>query len=138
MLNYCGYDSNHSVFCSRFLVYTARILLAVLDHNFHAFRPIATTAAGKPKYSRKYSKRTKKWHAQPEKVPKACKHWPNLMGNILKRRFEDKGSIRRPVPRPSNHPKNLAATIAMKQPTATSKLIQLSNKRYGIAKATQL
>lgn len=112
--------------------------MAVLDHDHHAFRPVATTAAGKPKYSRKYSKRTKKWHVQPEKVQKDYKHWPKQMGNILKRRFDDKGSIRRAVPRPMNHPKNVAATIAMKQPTATSELIQFRNKRYGIVKANDL
>ena len=55
---------------NRYLVFVARVTLAAIDHNMHVFRPHAKTADGKFKYARKYSKRTKKWHAEPVKSDK--------------------------------------------------------------------
>ena len=112
-------------------MFTARIVLAVVDHNMHVFRPLATTAAGQVQYARKYSKRTKKWHAQPKKVEKDYRYWPIIMANILKGRHDDKGSVRRKLERPATHPKNLAPTIGMRQPVPTEDLVKFRNSRYG-------
>jgi len=35
------------------------------------------------KYARKYSKRTKKWHAEPVKMDKECKYLPFLLLSVL-------------------------------------------------------
>ena len=94
-------------------------------------RPLATTAAGQVQYARKYSKRTKKWHAQPKKVEKDYRYWPIIMANILKGRHDDKGSVRRKLERPATHPKNLAPTIGMRQPVPTEDLVKFRNLRYG-------
>ena len=82
-------------------------------------------------YARKYSKRTKMWHAQPKKVEKDYRYWPIIMANILKGRHDDKGSVRRKLERPATHPKNLAPTIGMRQPVPTEDLVKFRNLRYG-------
>ena len=114
----------------------ARVTLAAIDHNMHVFRPHAKTADGKFKYARKYSKRTKKWHAEPVKVDKEYKYLPFLLSSVLKRRHDDKGSVRRFVAKPANHPKRLAPSIAMKQPTETKELVKFRLARYGPKKKT--
>ena len=115
-------------------MFLARVILAAIDHNMHVSRPHATTCDGRLKYARKYSKRTKKWHAEPVKSPKGYKYWPFLLSNIWRLRHDDTGSVRRPVVRPVNHPKNMAPTISMKQPTATEELVQFRLARYGLQK----
>lgn len=117
---------------ARYLVFVARVILAAIDHNMHVFRPHDTTRDGSFKYARKYSKRTKKWHAEPVKVPKEYKYWPFLLAQILRLRHSDNKSVRRVVQRPSFHPKNLAPTIAMKQPTETAELVKFRLARYGL------
>ena len=52
--------------------------------------------------------------------------------HILRRRHSDNKSVRRVVQRPSFHPKNLAPTIAMKQPTETTELVKFWLARYGL------
>ena len=103
-------------------MFVARVTLAAVDHNTYVFRPHAKTAEGKFKYARKYSKRTKKWHAEPVKLDKEYKYLPFLLSSVLKRRHDDQGSVRRVVPKPANHPKRSAPTIAMKQPMETEDL----------------
>ena len=115
-------------------MFMARVTLAAIDHNMHVFRSHAKTADGKFKYARKYSKRTKKWHAEPVKVDKEYKYLPFLLSSVLKRRHVDKGSVRRFFAKPANHPKRLAPSIAMKQPTETKELVRLA--RYGAKKET--
>ena len=102
----------------------------------HIFRPFAFTKAGKQRYDRKYSKRTKKWHVHLVKVSKEYSYWPHLTSRVLKLRSEDKESVRRAVPRPLYDPKILAQTIAMKQLTPTSELIQFRKARFGNTKSS--
>ena len=116
------------------MVFLARVILAAIDHNMHVFRPQATTRDGSLKFARKYSKRTKNWHAEPVKIEKDYKYWPFLLSNILRRRHDDAGSVRRAVARPVSHPKNLAPTISMKQPTPTEELVQFRLARFGLKK----
>lgn len=116
---------------NRYLVFLARVTLAAMDHNMRMFRPHARTADGKFKYARKYSKRTKKWHAEPVKVDKEYKYLPFLLSSVLKRRHDDKGSVRRVVTKPANHPKHLAPSVAMKQPTDTEELVKFRLARHG-------
>lgn len=110
------YQNNIVLFAdlSRYLVFVARVTLAAIDHNMHLFRPQATTKDGHQKFARKYSKLTKKWHAEPVKIPKDYKYMPYLLSQILSCRYSDKMSVKRRVPRPTSHPKNLAPTMAMK------------------------
>ena len=116
------------------MVFVARIHLAAIDHNMHLFRPQATTSNGTLKFARKYSKRTKKWHAEPVKKPKEYTYIPHLMSQVLRCRYSDPQTVTRLMPRPASHPKNLAPTIAMKQPTATAELVKYRLARYGCKK----
>lgn len=108
--------------------------MGAIDHNMRLFRAHATTRDGSLKYAQKYSERTKKWHAEPVKSEKDYKYWPLLLSNILCRRHDDTGSVRRTVAQPVNHPKNVAPTISMKQPTATAELAQI----YGSVKPNNI
>ena len=84
-----------------------------LPHNLHSFRPQATTKNGQPIWKKHYSKRTKRWHSEPIKAEKSYDYVPHLMASILKARVEDQESAGRVVSLPENHPRNLAATIAL-------------------------
>ena len=102
----------------------------------HVFQPHSKTADRKFKYARKYSKQTKKWHAEPVKEDKEYKNLPFLPSGVLKHCHDDKGSVRQVVAKPANHPKPLATTIAMKQSTETEELVKFRLARYGPKKET--
>ena len=74
----------------QYLGFTCRTMLAAIDHNIHSFRSPACTKDGRQIFKRKYSKRTKKWHAEVVKTPKDYFHIPFLIAKILKHRKEDK------------------------------------------------
>lgn len=50
-----------------FIYFVARIALAALDHNMHLFRNQARNNNGELLYKRKYSRRSRKYHAEPVK-----------------------------------------------------------------------
>ena len=60
----------------RYEIFLCRILLAALDHNFHAFRELV-----EGRYKRVYSKRSKNWHVVPVKEEKSYKYWDILLQN---------------------------------------------------------
>ena len=64
------------------------------------------------------------------KLDKEYKYLPFLLSSVLKRRHDDQGSVQRVVPKPANHPKRLAPTIAMKQPMETEELVKFRLARY--------
>lgn len=55
--------------CFRYEVFTGRILLAALDHNFHVFRK---TLEGR--FKKIYSKRSGNWRVEPVKESKQYPH----------------------------------------------------------------
>lgn len=114
----------------RYPYFIARILLGAIDHNMHLFRPPAKTKQGNLCYARKYTKRTKRWHAEPLKEAKTYKYIPLLLARILKRRMEKEGSVLDAVPRSENDPKNISPSIAMAVPPPTHVLIQEKLSRF--------
>ena len=62
------------------------MLLAVLDHNMHSFRPQATTKNGHLIFKKQYSNRTKNWHPEPFRDEKTHDYIQFLMASILKAR----------------------------------------------------
>lgn len=100
-------------------MFLARILPAILDHNFHAFRELVEGRSKKV-----YSKRSNNWHVVSVKVEKQYKHWDILLSNILKRRADDDKCIARHVEVSATNPQNLAPTIAMREPPATKDLAE--------------
>ena len=99
--------------------YLARVQLAVLDHNMHVEREIATTAEGDQRYHRKYRKQSKKWDVTPVKVKKDYKYIPELISAIFEARKESHGTLRAKKYVQDDHPVNIQATIAhcLSQPT---------------------
>lgn len=82
-------------------------------------------------YVRKYSKRTKRWHAEPLKEEKKYPYLQHLQACILKIRQEDKESSSRKTSRTENNPKNIAPTIDFhRRPPETSELVSQRLSRF--------
>ncbi|KAL9960634.1 hypothetical protein ACROYT_G034118 [Oculina patagonica] len=111
-------------------VFVARVLLAALDHNFNLYREDVSDSSGQVQYKRKYSKRSKNWRAEPVKEGKKYPHWPLLAAKILQKRAINPESIVQRMEIPTNHPKRLAATIAMKDAPATKDLVKDRLSRF--------
>eukprot|EP00795_Rhopilema_esculentum_P010162 gene10162-18830_t len=77
----------------------------------HCSRELAFTKSGKQVFKRKYSKRTKRWHAQPVKDVKEYKYIPYLIARMLKRRIKDLEPMTRKFNTLEQDPKELHATI---------------------------
>ena len=58
--------------------YVARMEAAYIDHNSHLGRQQLTTKDGKKVYSRKWSKRSARWHDVPVKTPKTYPYAPGI------------------------------------------------------------
>ena len=98
-----------------FIAFCAQVLLAALDHNMHSFRPQATTKNGHLIFKKQYSNRTKNWHPEPFRAEKTHHYIQFLMASILKARVDDKESAARVISLPSDHPRNLAPTIVLRE-----------------------
>lgn len=92
--------------------YLARVHLAVLDHNAHVGREIATTAKGDQRYHHKYRKQSKKWDVTPVKAKKEYTYIPNLISAIFEARKDSHGILRAKKRVQDDHPVNIQATIA--------------------------
>ena len=109
----------------RYEVFTGRVLLAALDHNFHLFRK---TLEGR--FKKLYSKRSGNWRAEAVKEPKSYDYWSVLLFDILRRRAEDESSMSRRVNVSPSHPQNIAATIAMRVAPPTEELVKAKVSRF--------
>jgi len=107
-----------------------RILLAALDHNVHLFRADLEDSKGQVRYKKTYSKRSKNWRVEPVKEPKKYPHWAVMAAKILKKRASDTETIVRHKTFLPNHPKRMAATIAMKEAPCTAELVQARLSRF--------
>ncbi|XP_028418570.1 uncharacterized protein LOC114544015 isoform X1 [Dendronephthya gigantea] len=74
-------------------VYQARNRLAALDFNHHRGRAPATTADGKERYGRKFSKRTQQWCRVRVLVPKEFSYIPELMQKVFIKRITSEGNV---------------------------------------------
>ena len=108
----------------RYDYFVVRTLLAVIDHNVHADREQAVNEHGQLIYARKYSKRTKRWHAERVKTEKSYQYFSDLMAMILKQREVDEGKSNRQIPYTGGHPKLISPYIALKNPPPTSELVK--------------
>ena len=111
--------------CFRYEVFTGRILLAALDHNFHVFRKVIES-----QFKKVYSKRSGNWRAEAVKEPKQYSHLPLLLADILRRRKADEEAITRPIEVSPTNPVNLAPTIAMKRAPSTEELVKAKLSRF--------
>lgn len=60
-----------------------RILLAVIDHNFHLFQKPKKSRGGDLVGHRKYSKRTQRYHAEVVKEDKAYAYFPSMVPSMV-------------------------------------------------------
>jgi len=86
----------------------------------YLFRTDLEDSNGQVCYKKTYSKRSKNWRVEPVKEPKKYPHWAVMAAKILKKRASDTETIARDKTVPSNYPKTLAATIAMKEAPSTA------------------
>ena len=56
--------------------YVARVQLAYLDHNHHLGRPQLVAKNGKPVFTKKWGKRTSRWHVVPIPAAKTYSYIP--------------------------------------------------------------
>ena len=106
-------------------MFTGRILLAALDHNFHLFRKVL-----EGHFKKIYSKRSGNWRVEPVKEAKQYPHFPLLQADILRRRAEDEDAITRKIEISSSNPVHLAPTIAMKRAPSTEELVKAKLSRF--------
>ena len=86
------------------------ITCTALDHK----PPV--TKIGHLIFKKQYSKRTKRWHPEPVRAEKTYDYIQFLMASILKARVDDKEiSAARVISLPSDHPRNLAPTIGLRE-----------------------
>ena len=104
----------------------ARTLVAVIDHNNNLDRSPSLTWSGDPKLHKIYSKRSKNWRAQVVKEKKLYDFWPTLVSRIMQSRVADNETILRESEMPSDHPKTMAPSIAMKPVPKTRELLKKS------------
>jgi len=119
VLSHCSYD-----------VFITRILLAALDHNVHLFRTDLEDSNGQVQYKKTFSKRSKNWRVEPVKERKKYPHRAVMAAKILEKRASYTETIVRHKTVQPNHPKRLAATIAMKEAPSTAELVQARLSRF--------
>lgn len=110
--------------CFRYPFFIMRIMLAAIDHNMHLFRGSETKADGTECGHRKYSKRTKKYHAEPVKQDKEYYYFPFLIARMLKERSQFEGSFTQRTDDNAFNPKQIAPTLGMKEPLPTEVLMK--------------
>ena len=104
--------------------------MAVIDHNSNLNRKPSLSSTGDLKYQKVYSKRSKNWRVQVVKEDKTFDFWPTLVSRIMKKRVADEKTILQKTELTSDHPKNIAPSIAMKPIPKTSDLVQSSLSRF--------
>ena len=85
--------------------FTARTLLAAIDHNAHLQRKPLLSNDGKLKYTKVFSKRSSNWRVSVIKEGKTYDYWTTISTRVLKGFRDDKASILRSTPLPADHPK---------------------------------
>ena len=63
--------------------YVARMQLAYLDHNNHLNHPTLKNKDGHEVYTRKWGKRSARWHMVPVPIPKKYDYIPGMYITII-------------------------------------------------------
>ena len=98
----------------------------MIDHNHHLNRRQAINQQGDSVYSRRWSKRAKRWKVVLVKEKKNYSYFPLLCANVLK--ALGSGSSQPMIY--ENDPKNIAPTIAALPPPPTSQLVEEHLSRF--------
>lgn len=108
----------------RYVYFIMRVTLAAMVRNFHLSRKPALRQDGAKRGHRKYSKRSQKYHAEIVKEEKSYSYFPFLICKMLQRRAQMEGSFSQPSDRNEFDPKQIAPTLAMKEPPPTEVLMK--------------
>lgn len=110
--------------------FTSRIALAAIDHNMHVFRKQARTKNGKLCFKRKYTKSTRKFHAEPVKEKKEYSYVPHALCRIISSRQERHYTVIDRNARVANDPKLICPNLDLvTKPPATGHLIEEHQSR---------
>ena len=104
----------------------SRSLLAAIDHNHHLHQAQAKDKVGKPIFSRRWSKRAKRWKIVIAKEKKDYSYFPILCANVLQAAQQ---KIRTPLEY-KHDPQRVAPTIASLPAPATAQLVQEHLSRF--------
>lgn len=107
----------------------ARSLLAAIDHNHHLHRKQARNAKGELVFSRRWSKRAKRWKVVIVKEKKTYSYLPVMCASLLKEASKEFMKKIKPVSSKQN-PKKVAPTIASLPAPSTSELVKEHVSRF--------
>ncbi|CAB4040405.1 Hypothetical predicted protein [Paramuricea clavata] len=113
-----------------FIGYTVRNLLAAIDYNMHRERKVATTADGKERTRRQYSKRTKRWRPVKILEPKKYTYIPGLIKKVFEERALSSGGVNRVIGLSPDDPRNVAHNIAAVPAPTINSLIECHKSRF--------
>ncbi len=77
-----------------------------------------------PRFVKRYSKRSKKWTAQPKPKPKTYSYIPDLMERIVAKRLVVFGHLSQHVTLSDDDPRRISSTIAKVPAPSLEKLVQ--------------
>ena len=107
----------------------ARSLFAAIDHNHHLHRKQARNKRGELVYSRRWSKRAKRWKVVIVKEQKNYSYLPLMCAEVLKE--VSKQPMKKVQPLTYEHdPKKIAPTIASLPAPPTSELVKEHLSRF--------
>ena len=120
--------------CSYFYrdeAYRTRILLAIIDHNFHRDRvQHKGLVTNEYQYRRVFRKSSKKWDAIPVLEKKTYAYMVPLCASVLDmyQRFE--GKLTNSITKHDKHPELISSTIAGIEPPPTASIIKNKHSRF--------
>jgi hypothetical protein len=106
-----------------------RSILAAIDHNHHLHCKQARNSKGELVYSRRWSKRAKRWKVVIVKEKKNFSYLPVMAACVLKEASKTWKKHVKPV-QLAQDPKKVAGTIASLPPPPTSELVKEHISRY--------
>jgi len=106
------------------------VQLAVLDHNAHTGREVATTIGGDQRYHRKYRRQSKKWDVTPVKCKKDYNYIPKLMTTIAEICDESARPLKSRQHLRQDHPETIQHTIAQIPPETTTAIVATKRSRF--------
>ena len=113
-----------------FVGYRLRNQLAALDFNHHRNRDVATTADGRPRMERKFSKRSKQWCAVKVLKPKEYHYIEQLFLKIFDMRAKSTGGVSQRIGILEEDPIRIAPNISAIPPPSVQSLVEAHQSRF--------
>ncbi|KAL5011556.1 hypothetical protein ScPMuIL_010107 [Solemya velum] len=114
-------------------VYNARILLAAMDYNENAEKPVKRNKDGSIRHQRNFNKKSGRWAVHPVKEKKTYAHVELLLETVAENRLADKDGMGKKAVLASTDSRNIRKTIAPVTPPPTSQLVETQKSRLKVA-----